>query len=171
MTKQKQAARTAKENHLSPQKQERKHHVLSRVAPSMARSIADGVVIKDEDIFLLTEPDGSVPLGEGHGFGLYYHDCRFLSGYEMKIADMKPDKLSSTAKNGFMAIFQLTNPDIKKKEEKLISKGGLGIKWTRVLDSKNLALQDLIVFQNFMLEQIEFPISLTFQADFEDVFA
>src|SRR3712207_6784087 len=89
---------------------ERKQRILTKQTPSVVRSIADAVVIKDGDPFLLTEPDGSVPLDEAHGFGLYYHDCRFLSGYELMIAGVKPHVLAFTAARGNQAVFQLTNP-------------------------------------------------------------
>jgi hypothetical protein len=51
---------------------------------------ARAVVIKDEDLFLLCEPSGDVPLGNKQGFGLYYHDCRFLNGYALTIAGSPP---------------------------------------------------------------------------------
>jgi hypothetical protein len=60
------------------ERQQRKEHVLTHGRSSMTRGIADAVVIKGEDLFFLTEPDGRVPIEDGHGFGLYYHDCRFL---------------------------------------------------------------------------------------------
>jgi hypothetical protein len=108
---------------VSPQEQqERKQRVLTQGTPAIVCSIADAVVIKDENIFFLTEPDGRVPLGDDHGFGLYYHDCRFLNGYELKLAGTTPQALVSTAERGFMAVFQLTNPDIRMADDTLIRK-------------------------------------------------
>ena len=48
---------------------------------SIKGNVAEALVIKNGNLFFLSEPDGTVPLGQGHGFGLYYHDCRFLNGY------------------------------------------------------------------------------------------
>src|SRR5690349_9837615 len=62
-----------------------KQLVLTHKKPSQVESIADAVVIKDEDIFFLSAPDGQVPLRGRHGFGLYFHDCRFLDGYELRL--------------------------------------------------------------------------------------
>src|SRR5262245_42807902 len=70
---------------------------------SITRSITEAVVIKDEDIFFLCEPDGSAPLEAGHGFGLYYHDCRFLSGYELRLGGRGPDPLVWNADRGFQS--------------------------------------------------------------------
>lgn len=52
-------------------------------------SIADAVVINDEDFFFLSAPDGQVPLRGRHGLGLYLHDCRFLDGYGLDDAARK----------------------------------------------------------------------------------
>src|SRR5438552_3694918 len=57
---------------------------------SIHGNVAEALVIKNGNLFFLSEPDGTVPLAPGHGFGLYYHDCRFLNGYELKICGRKP---------------------------------------------------------------------------------
>ncbi|MDQ4075489.1 MAG: amylo-alpha-1,6-glucosidase, partial [Chloroflexota bacterium] len=137
----------------------------------MARSIAQAVVMKDLNVFFLTDADGQVPLEDGHGLGLYYHDCRFLNGYELKLAGIQPNVLVSTAARGFMAIFELSNArDIKIADGSVISKEDIGITWERVVDHAQLTLHDRITLKNFGLEQITFPLSLTFQPGFEDVF-
>jgi glycogen debranching enzyme len=158
--------------HVSAQEQqERKQRVLTQGTPAIVRSIAEAVVIKDENIFFLTEPDGRVPLDDDHGFGLYYHDCRFLNGYELKLAGTTPQALVSTAERGFMAVFQLANLDIRMADGTLIRKEEIGVKWERVIDARGLALHEVITFQNFSQQRIEFPVSLTFQSAFEDVYA
>ncbi len=153
------------------QKQQRKDRVLTEGASSMVRDIGDAIVVKDQNVFFLTNPDGDVPLEGQHGLGLYYHDCRFLSGYEMKLAGITPTALVSTAMKGFMAVFQMTNPEIRMADGGLIRKDNLGIKWERSIVGDKLLLHDLFEFQNFGLKPVEFPISLAFQAGFEDVFA
>ncbi|MEW6299408.1 MAG: glycogen debranching N-terminal domain-containing protein, partial [Thermodesulfobacteriota bacterium] len=78
--------------HLSPQEEhEREDRVLTQGEPSIVHSITDAVVVKDGDLFFLTTPDGIVPLEDGHGYGLYYHDCRFLNGYELDLGGIRPD--------------------------------------------------------------------------------
>jgi hypothetical protein len=131
-----QPTRAADSKHgVSPEEmQERKQRVLTQGTPAIVRSIADAVVIKDENIFFLTEPDGSIPIGDDHGFGLYYHDCRFLNGYELHLAGTKPQPLVSTAERGFLAVFQLTNPDLRMADGQLIRKEQVGVKWERVID-------------------------------------
>jgi glycogen debranching enzyme len=150
---------------------ERKQRIQTHGRASVTRSIADAVVAKDGDIFFLTRPDGSVPMESNHGFGLYYNDCRYLDGYEMRLADTRPEALVSAADRGFMAVIELTNPDINTTEGKTILKESLGVTWERTIDSAGLRLCDAITIHNFGLEPIELPVSLTFRAGFEDVFA
>src|SRR5262249_50455321 len=67
--------------------------------------------------------------------GLYYHDCRYLSGYEFKFGAAKPIELVCTAASGFGAMLELTNPDLRINNRKLIRKDEIGIKLERVLDN------------------------------------
>ncbi|MGH9768470.1 MAG: amylo-alpha-1,6-glucosidase [Blastocatellia bacterium] len=138
---------------------------------SITRSIAQMVAIKDEDVFFLCEPDGSVPLEAGHGFGLYYHDCRFLSGYELKLGGKKPDRLVWTADRGFLALLGLSNTDIRMPDGRTLLKHSVEIKWSRLISSQHLALFDEIELRSLTFHPVEFTISLTFQAEFEDMFA
>jgi hypothetical protein len=68
-------------------------------------NVSQAVVIKDEDVFFLCDRRGNVPLGNQQGFGLYYHDCRFLQGYELSIAGAALTSLASTSEHGFMSEF------------------------------------------------------------------
>jgi glycogen debranching enzyme len=140
-------------------------------APSVTRSIADKVAIKDGDLFFLTNRDGNVPLTRNHGFGLYYHDCRYLNGYELKLAGTTYTSLAATAEHDFMAIFQFANSDIIIRGRRMILAERLSVEWERLIDSPSLALRDVLTFHNYEFNQeIEFPVSLTLRSDFEDIF-
>lgn len=157
--------------HLSREEEERKQRILTRGSPSITSDISEGIVIKNQDMFFLAPADGSLPLDRGHGFGLYYHDCRYVNGYEMKIAGSKPASLVATAPLGFRAVFQLTNLDITASDGTLIPKEQIGIRWIRIIDSDERALRDLITVKNFGQMSVQFPVSLAFRSEFEDVFA
>jgi len=43
------------------------------------------VAMKEDGLVLVTEDDGSLPLGTISALGLYYHDTQFLSGYSLRI--------------------------------------------------------------------------------------
>ncbi len=147
------------------------HLVLLQETPAITRSIADAVVIKQGDIFFLTNRDGNVPLLGPHGYGLYYHDCRYLNGYEFKIAGATYSALAAAAEQDFMTVFQFTNPNISVVGRDLIHAEQIGVEWETIIDSDNLALYDELTFHNFGFEQeIEFPVSFTYRAEFEDIF-
>ncbi|MBN2118764.1 MAG: amylo-alpha-1,6-glucosidase [Anaerolineales bacterium] len=152
-------------------KQKRKEGVFTSPVPSITLSIAEAVVIKNENLFFLTKADGSIPLEGKHGFGLYYHDCRYLDGYQVQIADADPTVLVSNADNGFAAVFELTNPEITGSMGETINLSEIGIKWRRILDAGRNALYEVFTFQNFSQRKVTFPFTLTYHADFEDVFA
>ena len=133
-------------------------------------SIAHAVVIKDEDLFFLCEPSGDVPRGNADGLGLYYHDCRFLNGYELRIAGAPPNALGSSSEGGFMAAFELTNHEIAPSRGPAIHKQRIGIRWERIVDARQHSLRDLLTIQNFSHEPMAFPLTFAFQSAFDDVF-
>jgi len=147
----------------------RKHLVLSRHIAAVTDSIAEATVIKEGNIFFLCDSFGNVPLTGRHGFGLYYQDCRFLKGYELKLAGERMQSLVSSSVNGFEAVIQLTAPEIRTPEE-TIPKDEVGVKWERVLDGESLCLSDRFTFHNFGHETRKLSLSLSFRAVFEDVF-
>jgi glycogen debranching enzyme len=154
----------------APSGEGRKKRVLTRAAPSVTRSIADAVVLKDGDVFFLTQPDGQVPPGPGHGFGLYYHDCRFLNAYGLQLGGAAPLVLGSTAKAGCDAIFELTNEDGAAGDRDRIPKETLGIRWQRTLDGTTLRLDECFTLRNWSHEPVDVPVEVRFDADFADVF-
>jgi len=153
------------------EKQERKQRIQTHGRSSVTRSIAGAIVVKAGDMFFLSEPNGRVPLSDMHGYGLYYHDCRFLNGYELKLGHAEPDLLAASANRGFTSIIELTNPDLKMAHGQLIRKEQVGITWERTLDTEKLALYEELTCQNYGVERIELPLALTFQAAFEPLFA
>ncbi|MCE3223655.1 MAG: putative Amylo-alpha,6-glucosidase [Nitrospira sp.] len=151
------------------EKQTHQERVLTDGASSLIGDIADAVVIKDGDLCFLTDSDGILPLEGAHGFGLYYHDCRYLNGYVITLSGRRPVRLVANAELGYLAMLQLTNPEIRS-EETCLERDTIGIKWERLLDGKTPALHDRLLFQNFGTEAAVIPVALAFQAAFEDIF-
>lgn len=147
----------------------RKQQVMTHPRPTTASSVSDALVIKDDDVFFLTTPRGDVPLSEGHGFGLYYHDCRYLNGYELLIDGSPGDPLVATATAGYSSIFELANPEMTVSG-KHVPREQIGIKWTRMIDADAHALRDWFSIRNFGLEEVSVPVTLRFRAAFEDVY-
>lgn len=135
-----------------------------------AGSIARAPIIKDEDVFFVSRQSGAVPLRNRQGYGLYYHDCRYLNGYEIKLAGENLEPLVASALHGFLARFELTNPQLQLPGGTVLKKQQIGVRLERVIDSKNLALQDLLSVRNFGDEELRFTLSFSFSSDFEDIF-
>ncbi|HEX7232040.1 MAG TPA: glycogen debranching N-terminal domain-containing protein, partial [Candidatus Binatia bacterium] len=158
-------AKTKRENN------ERKRRLQTDGRSSVTRSISHAVVLKDRDLFFLSEEDGSVPLKGDHGLGLYYHDCRYLSGYEFKLGAAKPTVLVCTGMSGFGATLELTNPDLRINNRDLIRKDEIGIKLERLLDNDQPGLRDVFTCRNYGPEALEFPIHFVVGSSFEPLFA
>src|SRR5581483_829894 len=159
---------TQKPQHNS--KKNHKHSTVNRQTSSTLQSIADAIVIKDEDLFFIAHKNGTVPIGDGHGFGLYYHDCRYLNGYEVKINNTKPRTLAASSKAGFKSTFELIPPESSDSDGNKIGKDQLGIKLERIINSDETAVYDVISFRNFSNAQVSFNVSFSFTAAFEDIF-
>ncbi len=150
--------------------QERKMQVLTQGTASVTRSIADAVVIKDGDLYFLSEPNGSVSLGGNHGFGLYYHDSRYLNGYTLKIYGSELNTLVANAAEGFSSVFEMTNPEIRSGSVH-IGRDTVGVTWEHLVAGDDRVLYDRLTLRNYSLEPVDLELSLTFEADFNPVFA
>ncbi len=135
----------------------------SRHKTSHSLNTSNAVVLKDGDIYFLAAQDGNVALGGDHALGLYYHDTRFLDGYELRVGGMKPDGLIADAAAAYQAVFELTNPAITSATGSTIDK-------QRIIESGDLTLLDRITFHNLDNKEIEFPISIAFAAGSQDIF-
>jgi glycogen debranching enzyme len=66
-------------------------------------------VIKENDLFLTTNPNGDIPHNNPTGLGLYTKDTRYLSRIEFRINGKLPILLTSQADENFLMTFLLTN--------------------------------------------------------------
>ncbi len=152
-------------------KDDRREETLTKARPARADSLADAIVIKNENVFFVARPDGNVPLRNSHGMGLYYNDCRYVNGYEIELAGQKPAHLSASSVQGSSGVFTLTNPRIELEGGGFLDEEELGITWRRLIDNETPALRDRLHIENFTLQTLEFPLTLTVQSAFEDLFA
>ena len=149
---------------------DRKAQVHSRHTPSSVSSIADAVVIKDGEPFFICPQDGQIRISGHHGFGLYHHDARFLSGYELTVAGVEPSPLAATSITGNRGIVELTTAKIDLAPGRTIAKDRLAIRWTRELDGQRARLTDRIALRNFESKPAHLPLQLRFASAFEDVY-
>lgn len=125
------------------------------------------LTVKDDDLFLVTDKMGNISgcsLGDSNpGMGLFCSDTRFLQRLELQIARRSPVLLSSTADNGFSLSVLCTNPRIEGQ----LKADTVGIRREIVL---NGALFEELEVSNFSTTSVTFELSLSFDADFADLF-
>ncbi|HAX76747.1 MAG TPA: amylo-alpha-1,6-glucosidase, partial [Cyanobacteria bacterium UBA11372] len=127
------------------------------------------LTLKDDDMFLVTDTLGNIACNFNlrddisASMGLFCNDTRFLSRLELQIEGRAPVLLNSTADKGFMLSVLCTNPKIEGR----INADTLGIRRELVL---NGALFSEIEICNYSTGAVSFELSLTFDADFVDLF-
>ncbi|NJL62903.1 MAG: amylo-alpha-1,6-glucosidase [Methylacidiphilales bacterium] len=125
------------------------------------------LTVKDDDLFLVTDTLGNISgcsLNDGNpSMGLFCSDTRFLSRLELQINGYSPVLLSSTADKGFSLSILCTNPRI----EDHLQPDTIGMRREIAL---NGALFEEIEICNYSTSNINFELSLSFDADFADLF-
>ncbi len=127
------------------------------------------LTLKDDDLFLITDILGNISgigcLEEGikGGMGLFCRDTRFLSRLELQIDGRSPVLLSSTAEKGFALSVLCANPQL----ENGIKAETIGIQRDIVI---NGGLFEEIQITNYNRNSVSLTLSLSFDADFIDLF-
>jgi glycogen debranching enzyme len=117
-------------------------------------NIADSLVLKRENLFLLAPREGRLPGGADHPLGLWYRDCRFLSVHELLLDGEPPMLLQASDALGRRAVHHLAN-----------AAGTLSIRMERCLDGPAL-LRERIVVQGHADEGSRVELTLRLGADF-----
>ncbi|UKO98326.1 amylo-alpha-1,6-glucosidase [Nostoc sp. UHCC 0870] len=126
------------------------------------------LTVKDDDLFLVTDTMGNISgcsLNDGGNpsMGLFCADTRFLSRLELQIDGRSPVLLSGTAEKGFALSILCTNPKIDER----MTADTIGIRREMVL---NGALFEEIEVANYSTTTVSFELSISFDADFVDLF-
>ena len=125
------------------------------------------LTVKDDDLFLVTDTLGNISgclVDELQtSMGLFCCDTRFLSRLELQIEGRSPVLLSSTADKGFFLSILCTNPTIEDR----LKADTLGIRREIALGG---ALFEDVEISNYSTSSVRFELSLSFDADFVDLF-
>ncbi|HVQ23097.1 MAG TPA: glycogen debranching N-terminal domain-containing protein, partial [Candidatus Saccharimonadia bacterium] len=149
----------------------------TRRAPSrrrdatFVRSIADAIVLKDRDLFLVTDGAGNVPAEAGHGLGLYLHDCRFLRTWLLEVAGVVLRARAADAGRGGVGLMELSNDVvIALPDGGQLGRQQLVVGLVRTLDGARRTVFDDLTFRNRGSARALVPLRLTFATAFEDIF-
>lgn len=124
------------------------------------------LTLKDDDLFLITDTLGNISGCSRDetiaSLGLFCRDTRFLSRLELQIAGRSPILLTCDADKGFALSALCTNPTIPN-----INAETLSIQRELVL---NGSLFEELTIHNYNTTAVSFELSLSFDADFSDLF-
>ena len=128
------------------------------------------LTLKEDELFLITDTLGNIAGFCGGdmaaSMGLFCNDTRFLSRLELQIDGRPPVLLNSTAEKGFMLSVLCTNPQIETGST-ILRGDSLGIRREIVLSS---GLFEEVEVCNYSTQAVSFELSLSFDADFVDLF-
>lgn len=126
------------------------------------------LVIKNNDVFLLTDKSGNIPENHYYGLGLYTKDTRFLSKLDVRINGEEPILLYSDASENNMAKILLTNPHMEDENGLILWRESVEIERTRFIH--NEVLYETIRVKNYYPKPISFMVSIHMDVDFLDMF-
>lgn len=126
----------------------------------------DPIVTKQGTLFALSSHDGDVLADTDQG--LYFHDMRYLSQETLRLNGVPLISLLALSSKAGEATFELTNPDIKDDQGKLlIRKETLRIRREKHLQGK---FRETITVENYASEPAELLVTLAFDSDFVSMF-
>jgi len=142
-------------------------YLLPHGEPIALTDIRETLVIKEGDLFLMTDDEGNVPRDSMAGYGLYKGDTRYLSVYDLSFDEIRPVVLLSTAELGYSSEHHLTNPPMSTAEGRSIPKESLEVRRQRVISKY---LLETIQVTNFNIFRTVVNLRFDFDADFMDIF-
>ena len=133
------------------------------------RVLEDRVILKEDQVFAVTDLNGDAPAGNDLGLGLYREDTRYLSTSELRINGRVPILLNHSVDRAYVATFQLVNPALANPDGSLIPRQSLSIRRTRFVHDG--ALHERLGIQNCHTKVAEFEVQYRLDADYLDIFA
>src|SRR5215210_2179062 len=128
-------------------------------------NLAETIVIKDGNVFMVTLRDGRLPADLEHPLGLWFRDCRFLCAHELLIGGELPRLLTATDAAGTEAVHELTNPDLELPDGAPLPAESLRLRVERTVDAGG-ALRQRIAVRSYHRHPIRLPLELRLGADF-----
>ena len=125
------------------------------------------IVIKENEIFLVSDGRGDVSAHAGDGQGLYYHDTRFLSLYQFAVDEFEPVVLATAGELNFLTTLQLANSPTVLPDGQALRARTISVRRTRFLQD---GLHERIGFFNYNPFPVSATVRLSFAADFRDMF-
>jgi len=131
--------------------------------------IRNPLLLKANDLVLLTQEDGNFPL-DVPGFGLFYRDTCYLGAYTLRLHGTDPLLLMASDVEGMAAQIELTNSKLRTTNGETIPDHKLSLRRTLLVLDDGPVFIDTITLRNFTDKRIALPLSLEFCTTFESMF-
>jgi glycogen debranching enzyme len=125
--------------------------------------------LKNGSSFLVLDHFGDAQAIGSTAEGLFHDDTRFLSRVALRVAGLRPLLLSSavSADNAVLTV-NMTNPDIPVAPDRRLTRDTVHVERQIVLGAG--LVRERIALRNFGDQPLQSEMSLTFAADFADIF-
>jgi glycogen debranching enzyme len=131
------------------------------------QDIRSAMVIRERDIFMLTDPAGQIPLGNTSGYGSTTAILATFPEYDLTLGGNRLMVLLATAELGFSSEHVMTNYRMKDRLGNLLPHGSIEVHRTRVLED---VLEETIQVTNYNTFDVAIDLAVGVSADFADVF-
>ena len=137
------------------------------LASSLAADLPK-LVLKHDDAFLVADRRGDFPNVPGE-FGFYVADTRFLSLLELRLHGLRGIALNAgVSDDALEAAIDLTNPDMPLRPNVFLP--GRSMRLARRLTIYGPQLYHWLAVESFVHDRHDLELTLSFSADFVDVF-
>ena len=138
---------------------------LKEVSQTPMPSSMQHLVLKEGDIFIVTDEYGNIP--ENTPLGLYYHDTRYLSLLNLEVNGADPELLQSTSAQNFMSNLQFANTLFHLDDGTMVLPQTISIRRNRLVRA---GLYERIGCMNYNRFPVTLTLLLEIGADFRDMF-
>ena len=138
--------------------------------PGALVNLAETIVIKEENVFVVCRRDGSLPVGAAHPLGVYSDDCRFLCGHELCVNGVRPRLLVASAARGSESVHELTNPPLPLPGGRVLPLQSIQLRLERRVTG-DCELEETLLVHSYDREPLLLDVDLLLAADFEPMLA
>src|SRR3954471_19669456 len=131
-------------------------------------SVLERSVLKEGQIFLVTDRSGDIKALNLEGHGLYFRDTRHLSLFEVDISGTRLTLLSAAGELNFMSNLQFANDTLIGQDGHVHAEPRtISIRRNRFLEN---GLHERLGLVNYNPHPIQLTVRFTFGSDFRDMF-
>jgi glycogen debranching enzyme len=125
-------------------------------------------VIKEDDLFLLTDDRGAIAEDSQEIVGLFTDDTRFLSQYDVQVENMEMILLSSQVSHDFVGTIRLTNMEVVENGEVTVWRESIGFDRKRFISAG--VLYETLSFKNHNTYPVKIELAIRAASDYAHMF-